>query len=505
MLLTRDNASLDISSIILLVLMISALPEIACTQSKPTEQNAVTSGARQGNPPRGGTGVASVTLTSADDGEVMITLNPCKGETPGNVLGISEQLETARRVAGFVAKLRDPAPKTRACAARQLGYLGAEAKDALPHIIKRMREEEHAGASVNVSEALWSIGPDTKLTIDEWLESLHAVDADVRLYAAFALGYYRPHPARQKEIVRALANATRDRDRTVRWMAVQGLVRLGPSASEAMTELLVILLDEKSPLRHRAATALGNIGPQAEIVAPQLLKVLYTTEDFTLYISTKIALGRIGPAAIVPLLKKDFDQTKALRILDVLQHLAPNGVQLLVEALSMKNKEVRAKALDIVWHFGPAAAPAVPLMIKELKDSDKDLREKAAMALSMLGPTAKASAPALLKALRDKESIVQCYAAQALGGLGADAAPAVPELQRLMNLPLEGEREIPQRCAAEALIKMGPETKALVPPQMVKRVEEFNRMIRSLDRSSEIDETKPKPKEKKEAPPREYE
>jgi HEAT repeat protein len=228
-----------------------------------------------------------------------------------------------------------------------------------------------------------------------------------------------------------------------------------------------------------------------------LLKVVYTTRDYTLYTSATIALGRIGPA-VVPLLAKDLKTDKALRVLDVLQHLKPDGAPLVVEALQMKDKKVRGKALNIIWQFGAAAEPAVPLLVKELKDDDKDLRQGAAYALYILGPVAKAAAPALMAALGDVDDLVQCYAAQALGGVGPEGVSAVPELRRLMSLPIEGERDVPQRCAAEALMKMGPETRSLVPPEMAKRVEEFNASVADIGADYRVDETRPKPKEKKE-------
>jgi hypothetical protein len=164
----------------------------------------------------------------------------------------------------------------------------------------------------------------------------------------------------------------------------------------------------------------------------------------------------------------------------------------------MKTNELRGKAIDIIGGFGPAAAPAVPLLVKALKDDDKNLRQKAVTALSQLGPVAKAAVPALMTALGDTDDFVKCYAAKAVGAVGPEGAPAVPELQRLMSLPIEGEADMPQRCAAEALMKMGPETKALVPAEMVRRVEEFNSMIRGLGTEYDTDPTKPKPKEKNE-------
>jgi hypothetical protein len=46
-------------------------------------------------------------------------------------------------------------------------------------------------------------------------------------------------------------------------------------------------------------------------------------------------------------------------------------------------------------------------------------------------------------------------------------------------------------------MKMGPETKALVPAEMVQRVKEFNAEIQRIG-DYEYDPTRPKPKEKKE-------
>lgn len=471
--------------------MCAALAQIAFAQNKPEEQKPTVE-SRAG-------GIVTIDGKPYDERETNITLNPCIGETPGDVLGVSEKGETPQRVTAFVTKLRDPNPKARACAARQLGYLGAEAKDALPHIVRRMREEEHDGVSVNLSQALWAIGPDTKSTVAEWIESLRSDDVDVRSYAAFALGYYKPHPAHQKQVVGALAKALRDEDSGVRWMAVRGLMRLGPSAADAVPDLLAVLSDEKSTLRHLAAFALGNVGPQAEVAAPELLKAAYTTRDFALYTSATLALGRIGPA-VVPLLSKDLKTNKTLIVLDVLRHLAPNGAPLIVEALGMEDKAVRGKALDIVWQFGPAAAPAVPLIVKELKGGDKDMRWKAIAALRFLGPVAKDAAPALMAALGDEDDFVKCYAAEAMGVIGPAGAQAVPQLRQMMERPVKDDRDMPQRCAAAALMSMGAETRALVPPEMAQRVKKHNAWLGDISKDTD-DPTKPKPKEKKATTP----
>ena len=319
--LTGNSASpFSFKRLLLLATFASPLlVEAGCTQQKPVDQRVVTV-VTTDNSVDAAAGPQVTLILPGENPDITISLNPCKGETPGNVLGVSEQVEPPQRVTAFISKLSDPDPKVRACAARQLGYLGAAAKQALPHLIRLAREDEHKGVRWNASDALWEIGPETSSTIDERLAALKAQDAAVRLYAAFALGYYRPHPAREKEVVSALAAATKDQDAVVRWMAVRGLMRMGPSARSAMPTLVSILLDRKSPLRPFAAGALGNIGPSASAAAPAMLNVVYTTEDDTLYIWTAIALGKIGPS-VLPLLAKDLKTNKTLRILGVLENI----------------------------------------------------------------------------------------------------------------------------------------------------------------------------------------
>ena len=502
--LTRRNPHpIRLKLILLSALFASGLLNAGCARENPDAQNGETAVGAQA--------AAATTVTKATvlvdgrpvDQEVMISLYPCKGETPGNVLGVSEQQEVAKRVAGFVAKLRDPAPKARACAARQLGYLGPEAQEALPHLLKLVREEENADVRGNVSEALWGVGPGSGLDVDELLASIKSPDVEVRFYSAFALGYYRPHPAREKETAGALAAAAGDEDGGVRRMAVRGLARLGPAARDAVPALVDMLLDEKGELRHLAALALGNVGPEAEGAAPALLRVVYTTQDFMLYTSAAIALGRIGPA-VLPQLAHDLKTDRVLRALDVLGHLNADGARpLVVEALRNKDRGVRRKAVNLIWVNGLGSESAVPLLVKELKGGDKDLRWEAAVALGATGRAAEAAVPDLTAALDDEDRLVRCHAAEALGKIGPAAALAVPELRRLMALPVEHEFAIPQRCAAKALIIMGPETKALVPAEMVKKVEEWEADLGGGVSDWRVDETRPRAKEGKEraAPP----
>jgi HEAT repeat protein len=332
-----------------------------------------------------------------------------------------------------------------------------------------MHDEKNRGVEVNVSQALWDIGPVRKSGVQEWLVLIKDQDLYIRLYAAFALGYYKPL-VQQKPIVQALTEATHDVDVTVGWMAARGLARLGPIAATAVPTLTEIVRAKNSPLCAEALRALGRIGPDAVGAVPEILAVLYGAKDYGLYLDAAMALGHIGPK-ILPLLESEL-KSHPLHILEVVKHLGTAGTPLVVEALRMHDNKVRKEAMDVVSWLGPGAEATVPLLIEELDDRDTKMRQQAALALESLGPRAQAAVPQLIVRLKDKDAMVQCSSAEALGAIGAAAEPAIPGLVRVMKLKTTAGHEIPQVCAAEALVKMGPDAKALVPPDMIKRVEE---------------------------------
>src|SRR6185295_17765320 len=266
--------------------------------------------------------------------------------------------------------------------------------------------------------------------------------------------------------------------------------RLGSIAKEAVPVLVQTLQAKDKPTRVQATIALGAIGPGAAEAVPALLDQLHHSEDHSEYYHAAIALGRIGPV-VLPLLKPEI-KTDPFRVLDVLEHMGPAGASLVIEALHSNNKKVQKKAIEMIGWLGQAAEPAVPLLIAALKDQDKGIREAAGNSLGHLGPVARTAVPALTEALKDKDLLTQCTAATSLGEIGPDARSAVPELQRLMNLPVPPEHDsLLPKCAAEGLMKMSPETKALVPADMIKAIEDDNARILAMSPFFATDETRP--------------
>lgn len=442
--------------------------------------------------------------------ELTLTFDPCKGEQPGNVLGVSEQTPLAERVAAFIKKLSDPTPKTRACAARQLGYIGPDAQAAVPHLIQRIYDEENERVWGHVEEVLWSIGPvrtpaeltDSKVRRSEWLKMAKAPDKLLRCYAVFALGYYRPI-SEENKIVQALIAATNDQDAAVRWMAFKGIGRLGPVAADAVPVLVKLLQTGDQSVKMQSTIALGQIGPAATAAVPELLNQLYS-DDFALYHQSAVALAYMGPA-IFPLLKHDL-KAHPFAVLQVLRYMGPAAVPLLVEALQLPNSNVKKKAMEQLQLRAEQAEPAVPALINTLKDKDSRTREEAALTLQKIGPVAKAAVPALIARLSDADSMVRCSAADALGAIGPDAKAAVPTLIKMMNTSVRPGPGDYQRCAAKGLMQMSAETRALVPANLVKKVEEREAELKAMIAPSVFgpDPSRPKAKPEDKPLPRSY-
>lgn len=173
--------------------------------------------------------------------------------------------------------------------------------------------------------------------------------------------------------------------------------------------------------------------------------------------------------------------------------MGSNGAPLVLKALQIPDKAVQKEAIKVAGTCGIEAAPAVPLIAKALNDPDTEIRQVALYALTDLGPVAEPAVPALREKLVNEDDWVVCHSALALGAIGASARTAVPQLLQVMRRPIHILNDVPQRCAAEALMKMGAETKALVPEPIKKRVRDWYRYLGTSSPLFAPDPTKPKP------------
>jgi HEAT repeat protein len=199
--------------------------------------------------------------------------------------------------------------------------------------------------------------------------------------------------------VPGLVQALGDEDADVRQGAASALGQIGPEAAQAVPALIEALGDQDEDVRERAASALGQIG--AEAVAA-LIEAL-GDEDADVRQGAALALGQIGAEAA-------------------------RAVPALIQALGDEDADVRRGAALGLAGIGPEAARAVPALIEALGDEDADVRQGAALALGQIGPEAAQAVPALIELLGDEELLVSSGAALALGDIGPEAAQAVPAL-----------------------------------------------------------------------------
>ena len=111
------------------------------------------------------------------------------------------------------------------------------------------------------------------------------------------------------------------------------------------------------------------------------------------------------------------------------------AVNLLTDALSAPDDEVRGLAVIALNEIGCSAPVLLPCLTGALHDSSELVRRRAARALGDLGLAAIPAMPHLTAGLQDDSRVVQLECAAALGRIGPDAEPALPNMFHLLLEP----------------------------------------------------------------------
>jgi HEAT repeat protein len=232
---------------------------------------------------------------------------------------------------GFRQKLKSGDAAVRAEAARDVGFLGADAADAVDDLAKLLGDKVPS-VRLAAASALLRISGKNARAVDVLTQGLADGDAAVRRQAARAAGLAGQAAAPLADKLAALLS---DADPRVRRSALQAIATLGPAAANTR-ELVTALLDR----------------PETAIDAAD-------------------TLGRMGSAARPSL--------KALARL------------LTADAPAERWAAVRAMAQI----GGPDAVPAVEFMIKQLPKASEADGYNMLIYLSLLGPVAKDAIPAV--------------------------------------------------------------------------------------------------------------
>jgi hypothetical protein len=151
----------------------------------------------------------------------------------------------------------------------------------------------------------------------------------------------------------------------------------------------------------------GSAGPTKEIQVPSggapVLTVAERAEKEAQDVKKPrgpIALATFDQPIEEPQPLKPFDEwTEQEAAADALGRIGPAAVPPLVQSLASPDAGVRLKGVEVLGRMGPGAAEAVLPLVKLLDDPDVAVRKAAARTLGHIGPAAQDAVPALMRTL----------------------------------------------------------------------------------------------------------
>lgn len=157
-------------------------------------------------------------------------------------------------------------------AARVLGRIGPDAKEAVPALAAALDDAEGEYRR-EVQFSLGAIGPAAAPAVPALIESLESDDDQIRNSAVYALGKIGPAA---KTSAPALTKLLSSEDDFVRFSALWALVRIDPNdkqlAAAAVPAMVVLLADSRELVRAEAASTLGELGSAAKAALHDLKK-----------------------------------------------------------------------------------------------------------------------------------------------------------------------------------------------------------------------------------------
>jgi len=350
-----------------------------------------------------------------------------------------------------------------------LRFLGAEAKDALPEVLRFGRLQTNPMVRAAALVAALQIAPESPETFrfwrEEWERTNYFARRDLAIYlrgANYPIAGSAPlllKEVEQKpgsvtvlEAFAVLGDAARPaipyilqefKTPTYRGNMLAVLTRLGPIASEAAPAITAILSDKDPNFVAEALSALKCIGQEAKSSVPAIQPLL-TNSDPTIRMLAAAAVASItgNPETAIPTL---------------------------VEGLEGRIAGAPKAHIRVDMH-------------QEMPGLVTSGPEAAAILLGELGPTARASIPALEQRLKDKNQWIRLAAAQALWRISGDSKKALPVLIAILDSevsPTQSQWPSPGGSAnyglirtIEAIEEMGPAAREAVPA--LKRVRTFS-------------------------------
>lgn len=244
-----------------------------------------------------------------------------------------------------------------------------------------------------------------------------------------------------KPAIQALKPLLKHDEPIVRYQAAAVFSGMGPSAAEALPDVIAALeIERRLPsgqmyVFEELAGAALSLGADTEKITAQAIALLNSDESGVRYRAANM-IARIGRKG------------------------AP-AVGKLEELLEDPEPAVQSAAIKALAAIGPAAKPALPELAKKVSNEDTGIARDATRALRVFGPDAAIAVVPLTKALESNDQTFCIEAAQALAAIGPAAAEAVPALSKQLLNPQSRRDE--REAFLQAIAAIGPNAKDAIP------------------------------------------
>ncbi len=375
----------------------------------------------------------------------------------------------------------DPAVRAQA-----MGAMTRAGKLAVPMLIRALGDEK---TDYWASLVLAEIGPDAAEAVPALMKVVKDDDEpEDRREAILALGAIGPASA---PAVAVLIDVIDKRVETLVGPAVFAIGQIGPKAEGAQLTLEKLAKDPDTPKKYAgivtASTtwALAKINPDDKELAAKALSLLAgqlksdnpEVRQFAVHALIDLNLDPEVARPVIDKVLEDASPEALNHVISAFVSLRGAGVPDLIGVLEdEKLSAVRPRVAAILGRMGTEAKSAIPVLTKVVADKNPVARREALFALAQMGPDAKEAVPAAIKALDDENEDIRYAACFVLGRVGPDAIDAKAKLVKNLG----ANNEMLAMISAWALARIDPkcaDTSTKSVPMLIKAADHHNLKI----------------------------
>jgi len=395
-----------------------------------------------------------------------------------------ERFQSEEVVPLLITSLESADSKLRSTAAEALSIFQPEHPNIVPvfvdHVIHRdarcavqfsnldrfiekalppLRQAMHDASPQRRASILHALGwSGSEAVVPTIIEMLRDNDEEVRSQAVSSLYFFKDSSAKP-----LLIQAFHDPGQYVRQSARWAFRNRRPLALASLPEFVGLLETGDARGRVSAALAIRDLGENGRTALPALQRNLEHEDPYVrLGAAVVVAKFESNGKDLIHILVTGIDHPEddlreaAIKEIQCVGAEAKTVLSRIIEAV--QHPRAREPLVQILGGFGPDAAPAIPTLIELLKEPDglESRWQEVVRTLPKIGP--KAIGP-LMRAIHSGDLVARRRAIEALGRMGPSAKSLVPMLTDLLK---SGPPTI-RVTAARALGNIGPDAGAAVP------------------------------------------